>query len=217
MHGYILPEHQRWKIYYFVALASFTIGGLITNFNSVLTGYGIYLAVPSGFLIYTILFGLLNEYLWKCQWLYDLKIFKIPNLNGDWIAELTPTSKKNQPPISAKISIHQTYSRISIRFDSDKSSSVSKMAIIDMVTPNSFNLRYEYASTYRGVNPYSEYNGVAQVTLLYNKKTKFQHKHESIYYTNHIRDTHGNISIKKEVRIVKKNWLFSKLSKFFSC
>jgi len=102
MHEYTLSNHDRKRIYYSVAFLSSLAGGgfafLLAKLNA---SMGIGFAAPSGFAVFGLFFIWFDTYLWKWPALYDFGLIKIPNLNGQWDAEIT--SSVSDEPISATV------------------------------------------------------------------------------------------------------------------
>ena len=148
MHEYSVSHHDRKVAYYILALLS-SFAGIALGFvvESVRSQWGVVIAAPSGLMIFGLLFLLFDNFVWKWPVLYKLGLIKIPNLSGDWIAGISSSVTKHRVP--AQVKIHQTYSRIRIHLDTDKSDSLSQMAAIEMASPTLFNLRYEYSAEFR--------------------------------------------------------------------
>lgn len=195
MHEYILRNHKRWPTLYFIAIISSVIAAIIKGALTGIDTFNIPIAVPSGILIFTLLHKLFSKFVWNCDFFYDFGIFNIPDLNGEWVGVVL-TDKGVQ--LESRITIHQTYNEISIILETEKTSSKSRMAMIDMINPTHGKLRYEYTSTYKGCIPHSIYNGVAEFELIFNENTKFSHEHKGFYYTSQFRDTNGNLTIRKK-------------------
>ena len=137
MHEYTISYHDRKLSYYFLAILSALLGsGVVYLLNNIQTSFGIVVAAPSGVVIFGLLFFIFDHYVWKWSFLYSLGLVKIPNLNGDWVATISSSSTKNK--VTANVNIHQTYSKIGIHLETDKSNSLSTMATIEMAHPSMF-------------------------------------------------------------------------------
>ncbi|WP_435522138.1 hypothetical protein [Cupriavidus taiwanensis] len=121
----------------------------------------------------------------------------IPNLNGSWSAKML-SSKDEEHAIDATITIHQTYTKIRVRLDTEKSHSVSKMASIEMEDPKCFKLRYEYSAEY-SASAYEIYrhHGVTEVILISDDHL-FNQPCRAKYYTDLQRDTHGKMEFARK-------------------
>lgn len=200
MHEYTTTYHDRKPAYYFLAIFSGIVGiGVAFLLKAVSDVSGMVMAAPSGIAIYGLLFVLFDQFAWKCSWLYNFGLVKIPDLNGDWEAEISPSGTGNK--IKAAVKIHQTYSKIRIHLETDKSDSLSQMAAIDMASPNLFTLRYEYSAEFKR-NDAAEilrHYGVTSVKLKSNDH-KFLEKHSANYYTEQGRDSHGEITFSRVMK-----------------
>lgn len=200
MHEYTISYHDRKFAYYFIAMLS-GVAGIVVAFilKAISDVSGVVIAAPSGIVLYGLLFVLFDKFVWKWPWLYNLGVVKIPDLSGNWNAEISPSATGSK--INAAVKIHQTYSKISIHLETDKSDSLSQMAVIDMASPNMFTLRYEYSAEFKR-NENSEifrHYGVTSVKLK-SDDHKFLENHSANYYTEQGRDSHGEIKLSRIVK-----------------
>lgn len=197
MHEYSLSHHDRKVVYYIIALLSSLAGiGLGFVVEALRSKSGIVVAAPSGLMVFGLFFLLFDRFVWKWPCFYSLGLIKIPNLNGDWSAEISSSATGEK--IMANVKIHQTYSKIRIHLDTDKSDSLSQMAAIEMASPTLFNLRYEYSAEYQR-NEAAEilrHYGVTNVRLK-SEDHKFSERHAANYYTEQGRDSHGYITFSR--------------------
>jgi hypothetical protein len=203
MHEYTTAYHDRKPAYYILAVLSGAIGiGIAFLIKAISDFSGLVVAAPSGIALYGLLFLMLDKFIWKWPWLYSLGIIKIPDLNGDWKAEISSSTTGNK--ILAQVKIHQTYSKIRIHLETEKSDSLSQMAALDMASPNMFTLRYEYSAEFKRdeSSQIMRHYGVTSVKL---KSTdhKFSDIHPAVYYTEQGRDSHGEMSFSRVVKNAK--------------
>ncbi|VVD71917.1 hypothetical protein PAQ31011_00655 [Pandoraea aquatica] len=193
MHEYILTYHDRKLTYYVAATISGVIGVIITfaiGKLSVISGKII--AGPSGLAVFTLILLGLDHALIKCSIFYRWGLVKIPNLNGVWSGKMSSSNNKNQT-IDAKITIHQTYTKIRVRLETDKSRSMSRMASIEMEDPKCFKLRYEYSAEYSAsASEIHRHHGVTELVLISDDHL-FDQPCQAKYYTELRRDTHGQM------------------------
>lgn len=198
MHEYHVLNHDRKNIYYFCALLSIFIGGIIAwGLTYLHSTSGLFIAAPSGLAIFGGLFLFFDRFVWCSPVLYSWGIIKIPNLNGSWEASIR-NSQGSGAPIKATVQIHQTYTKMKIRLETENSCSLSKMAAFEMADPSYFFLRYEYIAEYKRDQDSNilRHYGVTCVEL-----RSFDHNfidsQAATYYTEQGRDTHGNILINR--------------------
>ncbi|MDD0968503.1 MULTISPECIES: hypothetical protein [Pseudomonas] len=211
MHEYVVAHHDRKKIYYSAAILSSLAGGIIIYVITKINGLtGLAIAGPSGAVLFFLLFLIFDLWIWKFKILYEWGIIKIPNIGGDWMAEISSgastnkpstaedTASKTQEIILANFKVHQNYSRLLIKLDTKNSESISQMASLVMVSPECFKLRYEYLAKYkRDTNsPPLMHYGVTEFTLE-SANSIFDSKYEASYYTELSRDSHGSIVISR--------------------
>lgn len=191
MHEYILTHHDRKLTYYLAATLSGIIGIAVTflvgKFSAI---FGKVVAAPSGLAVFTLVLLGLDHALIKWSIFYKWGLINIPNLNGAWAVKVQ-SSKNDGKTIDAKITIHQTYTKLRVRLETEKSRSVSKMASIEMEDPTCYKFRYEYAAEY-SASPCEIYrhHGVTEVILI-SEDHLFNKPCRARYYTELQRDAHG--------------------------
>jgi len=209
MHEYVVAHHDRKKIYYSAAILSSLVGGLIIYVITKINGLtGLAIAGPSGAVVFFLLFLIFDLWIWKLKILYEWGIIKIPNIGGDWMAEISSgapvgmdsesKSGPSQKVILANFKVHQNYSRLLIKLDTKNSESISQMASLVMVSPDCFKLRYEYLAKYKrnaDSQPLMHY-GVTEFTFE-SASSVFDSKYEASYYTELSRDSHGSMVISR--------------------
>ncbi|MCW8965065.1 MAG: hypothetical protein OQK82_00045 [Candidatus Pacearchaeota archaeon] len=200
MHEYSISHHDRKTAYYFLAILSGLLGAFVAYILGTFeSSFGIAVAAPSGLAVFGFFFLLFDRFIWQLPWLYTLGIIKIPNLNGQWDAAIVSSATGNE--IQAQVYVHQTYSKIRIRLETEKSESLSQMAALEMADPTLFNLRYEYSAEYqRDKNAeILRHYGVASLKLK-SRNHEFSSEHSATYYTEQGRDSHGTITVRRSVK-----------------
>lgn len=200
MHDYNISTIDRKTYYYLISLVSFFISSLLIEIvKSLNSKFDIYIIAPSGLLIFALVFFLFDKYIWKWNWLYKLGIMKIPNLNGKWVCIIDSSKDKVSRTIVTSLVIHQTFSKIKFRLQTEKSISVSKMADITMLDPNYFEVRYEYSAEYTASIDAEaiRHYGVTNLHLTFETDGNFSTIINGYYYTEQKRDSHGYFKISK--------------------
>ncbi|PTQ77419.1 hypothetical protein C8R26_10865 [Nitrosomonas oligotropha] len=203
MHEYIVSYHDRKLAYYFLALLSGIVGiGIANLLDSIQSVSGIVIAAPSGIAVFGLSFVLFDRFVWNLPWLYKLGLIKISDLNGDWRAAISSSATENK--IYAAVKIHQTYSKIRIHLETEKSDSLSQMAAIKMENPTMFTLRYEYSAEFQRdeTSEIHRHYGVTSIRLKSNDH-KFSDDHYANYYTEQGRDSYGKITFSRVVKYEK--------------
>jgi SMODS-associating 2TM, beta-strand rich effector domain len=200
MHEYTVIGHDRKKIYYSLALLSGGLSPVLAGWISQASNLtSIPLIAPSGLAIFGLLFLLFDHVLWKWSLFYRIGIIKIPNLGGQWNGQLI-SSKQPQQQISTVVTIHQTYSNIRVRLETQYARSLSLMAAFEMVDPACFNLSYEYLSEYRSQKgDIIRHYGVARIALN-TDNDNVDKEQRGYYYTEKNRDAFGEIILERRVK-----------------
>jgi hypothetical protein len=151
MHSYSIDTNARQTVYFVLAIVSFVIPSLVAS-DWVTHYVGDKLSYPFGVgATFGVLFLLFDRVLWKRLQF----ILHIPDLNGTWIAK--GISSYEDPatgePIEYEMKywIKQTFTRIEICGETDKSTSRSTMASleIDHAVPI---FRYAFENTPRNMS-----------------------------------------------------------------
>jgi hypothetical protein len=149
---------ERPRIIFWIAIVSIgltlAIKGLISQLGDPISSY---LAPPGAMAIFAVVFGAYNYSAWRWEVFgRRLSPYPIPNLNGYWrgaidIRPSQPGKKRAKlghgsahESISCTINIRQTWTRISIEFDTDFTHSSSLMATLNAKEGSHGGLRYEY-------------------------------------------------------------------------
>ena len=111
----------------------------------------LFLSPPSFVATFTIVLKLYDEYLW-CATLWGKRLSKIPNLDGIWLGYVTiesPTPRPEEPQgrIPCHVEIRQTWSEISLDFETDFTTSSLVMASINKGKGLEGGFQYEYVVT----------------------------------------------------------------------
>jgi hypothetical protein len=200
MHEYTIAYHDRKMAHYALAVLSGLIGiGIAYGLSAIQAASGLVIVAPSGVAVFVVLFLVFDQFLWNWPWLYKLGLLRVPDLNGDWEAEISSSGTGEK--IRAQVKIHQTYSKIRIHLETDKSSSLSRMAAIEMASPTMFTLRYEYSAEYQRDKTAAilRHFGVTSICLKSNDH-RLLGEHSANYYTEQGRDSHGTILLKRIVK-----------------
>ena len=93
--------------------------------------------------------------------------------------------------------IHQTYTHLKVRLNTKVAESISQMAVLTMIDPKCFKLRYEYIAEYSPPNAaVIRHYGVTALTVM-SSSASFPGPYKADYYTEQGRDTHGSLNLTK--------------------
>lgn len=151
----------------------------------------VWVETPSIIGIYYSLITLFDELIWKYKWIKYLRLPLIPNLNGNWSAEV---SSGDYPIIKADVKIIQTFSKFSLVLKTSTSSSVSKMASFDLSNPIKRTISYQYLNKpkSKAVETLNIHEGTGILEIDCN-----ENKLSGYYYSGRGRETHGDISLER--------------------
>ena len=185
MHPYSIDTNARQTVYFVLAIVAFVIPGLVAS-DWVTRYVGDNLSYPFGVgATFGVLFLLFDHVLWKRLQF----ILHIPNLNGTWTAK--GISSYEDPATGKPMAfvmeyqIKQTFTRIEISGETDKSTSRSTMASleIDHAVPI---FRYAFENTPRNMSDAELQRHPGLIELRLNTATKmtgdyFSGKHRLRY------------------------------------
>jgi hypothetical protein len=149
MHPYTVNS-ERLKIYILIGLVSALLTPLANRaiIHHIFSGLEPWVgAGPSFGLIYGILFGIYNRYIWRWRWLSLFGLPTITNLSGKYEGTLI-SSYKTKTEIALTLEVVQTWTRllVYIRTGTDSSESYSYMASLFEVDDKSSRLTYTYTN-----------------------------------------------------------------------
>lgn len=185
MHPYSIDTNARQTVYFVLAIVAFVIPGLVAS-DWVTRYVGDKLSYPFGVgATFGVLFLLFDHVFWRRLQF----ILHIPNLNGTWTAK---GLSSYEDPATGKpmefvmeYQIKQTFTRIEISGDTDKSTSRSTMASleIDHAVPI---FRYAFENTPRNMSDAELQRHPGLIELRLNTATKmtgdyFSGKHRLRY------------------------------------
>lgn len=151
MHPYSIDTNARQTVYFVLAIVAFVIPGLVAS-DWVTRYVGDKLSYPFGVgATFGVLFLLFDHVLWKRLQF----ILHIPNLNGTWTAK--GISSYEDPATGKPMAfvmeyqIKQTFTRIEISGETDKSTSRSTMASLEIDHAVAI-FRYAFENTPRNMS-----------------------------------------------------------------
>jgi SMODS-associating 2TM, beta-strand rich effector domain len=148
VHPYSSSDAPRVKPIAYIAIGCFLLS---LGLNHLIHRFAVsnYVGAPSALVLFGAFFWLFDSYLWKLG-LFTVRLTPIPNLNGSWIGSIDVRRGKGDKEQylgshDCTVHIQQTWSRISITFETDATSSHSTMANLGASEDDLGGLRYEYS------------------------------------------------------------------------
>ena len=213
MHPYSQSVSERqlvqWAWTLAVAALSVSVGGefhsatesIATKANIpefLLTALTRYLT-PFG--LFTAMFWVFDNYMWKWRVVRSLTLVKVPVLEGDWNGQLKSSYRGQdgtQEPEVRKIKllrVKQTWTNIAIRLETNESSSDSYAASFVLCSGQQPKLIYSYQNNprYDNVNTMQIHRGTAELTV------ENECRLAGLYFTGRGRDgNYGTIELQKD-------------------
>lgn len=196
MHEYINDSKKNYMVYLFISILSIMLAKLVNVYCIPLINikFGInlwWIDVPSILGFYCILFGLFDRLLWKLK--YINYILKIIDLSGEWKVKLRSSYDGFEQERVGEVSIKQTWSKISIKFNNDTSSSHSINASLRMNSKAGKLLSYEYISKPKAstIDTMNMHYGYVHLEILDNNNLKGD------YFSDSGRKNHGTFELCK--------------------
>jgi hypothetical protein len=200
VHSYSTDNESRTKVTALLGALSFAV---------ILLGpaYVPALSVLSFALIFALLYGIFNRYVWRWRIVRFPGIVQVPNLSGSWKGYIETSYQGNIPDeaispeddfdseytrIEATLEITQQWRRINVRLGTDSSLSDSKAATI-LVNENVWpSLSYQYENNPEPNTPagMEMHHGTADLELRGNEDIDVL---EGVYYTGPGRENHGKM------------------------
>jgi hypothetical protein len=150
MHSYASGLTNRTRVIYgeaLISIAAFFFLGLLVH----LSGHSLpfYVGTPSSGLFFSLIFAAYDRYLWRAR-LLGLRFSRVADLNGVYAGYIVIKAGRRAQETERMrcfVRIRQSWSKISIGFETEFSRSRSSMAAIDdggALHPHMAGLRYYY-------------------------------------------------------------------------
>jgi len=144
MHAYATDAKDREVIPVWLAVIAIA---LTLAFNSIFRMLGVevpwWLNAPSVMGFYGLLYQLFDRFLWF-QTFGSISFSSIPNLQGTWMGTIHSNYEGVSDTLEAIMYIHQTWSGVNIRLETETSNSFSIMAAINTQKSAEPSMKYEY-------------------------------------------------------------------------
>ena len=189
MHNYITRNADRNNIYLIIALFSAV---MTYYFHECITANNIlvpwWIEIPSILSIYGFAFFLFDRFVWKIKLLQSIGLVKYPDVSGTYEAVILSSFDQNQK-YEGKLSIKQTWSKISVHLETDTSRSYSEAGSIFRSRLNEIVLSYSYINEpkFNATETMNIHRGVA-IHFIDLDNLKY---HTAEYYTGRGRENYG--------------------------
>lgn len=185
MHTYSVDSNERVKIIVWMVILSyfFTIIinklldlviniiskiDFINNIISKIEFIGVDIRQITLLAVFGIIYKVFDKKLWKTAFFQNTCV-KIPNLNGEWEGEFDSNYNGNTKG-KVKFKIEQTWSKIRIISENEKSNSYSRVAGILLNTNKGINIIYQYENRTNEKSCDGMYDHRGYSDLIYKKK-----------------------------------------------
>jgi|BioPla2DNA2_1021312.scaffolds.fasta_scaffold13158_4 hypothetical protein len=201
MHSYTVDSKERETIPLYLALISIVFTWLFSKylFQPLSNMFSVslwWIDTPAVVGFYGTIYKLFDTYFWKINFVRIVLRLKIPDLNGQWDVVLKSSYDDFREERYAKINIQQTWTRISIKFENDTSSSFSRTASIYVDDLCGVKLSYEYQNNPNAdtVDTMNMHIGFVSLRILENSSIL-----DGEYFSNSGRKNYGRIQLKRVV------------------
>ncbi len=197
MHSYSIDTEERRCVIFFIAVLSVIIA---MNLSRVLVDNSIniptYIDGPSSMVIFGILYWLFDNHGWKWGFFRRIGLIKTPNLNGIWEGKFHSSfidDNSNTNNIGkVKLTIEQSWTKIRMISENEKSVSCSKIAGIAVYDEMGIVLGYQYSNEAK-----FDSEDTMNCHLGFNKLRYLNGcKLEGNYFTDRNRKTYGTLEFK---------------------
>lgn len=190
MHEYA-TDVDRNKIVIWLAIVTIAVTvGVNALVQKWMIQFPWWLDSPSIMLFYGVIYALYNQLLWKIH-ISTVSLSSIPYVGGVWAGVLT-SSYNNGTKIDIVLYIKQTWSKISIRTETETSTSFTTMAAFNTEDNLDPGLKYEYLSEPGAFAKETMHihKGTGHLSLSSDNKTLIGE-----YYTGRGRQTFGTLEL----------------------
>ncbi|MDD3503021.1 MAG: hypothetical protein PHE63_02945 [Eubacteriales bacterium] len=199
MHSYTVDSKERERIPLYLAIISVIFTWTFSKYilNPLAMAFSIsvwWVDTPAVLGFYGICYKIFDLYLWKVKLLRELLGIKVPDLNGVWNVILKSSYDDFSEERYATITIQQTWTSISIRFENETSSSFSRTASIYTNDLSGAKLSYEYQNSPNADTVDTMNIHIGFVCLRILEKNSIL---DGEYFSNSGRKNYGRISIRR--------------------
>ncbi len=147
---------------------------------------------------YGLFYKIFDTWIWRFETLRKVGIIKIPNLKGTWQGNISSSHDNYSKEYEAKLEIHQTWTQISVYFESGTSESYSLSGMITAENPVAKAISYEFRNEPRvhALETMHSHRGMARLTLSIKDKECFL---DGEYFTGRDRQTYGRMHFKRKL------------------
>jgi len=194
MHPYATDSKERVCIVFALAFLSVFI---TYGFHVILTKTGLqwpwWLENPAVWGVFWGLYTWFDKKLWRCKWLHEIRVIKVPDLNGQW--NVQGYSSTHKQDFTGKVFIRQTWTQISITMETEHSRSHSLTASLLVNQPDGITLSYEYRNEpkFNAPSTMHAHRGMTELRI------KSEELLEGEYYTGRDRSNYGVLHLEKQL------------------
>jgi SMODS-associating 2TM, beta-strand rich effector domain len=145
MHSYSTDSGERETI--LLLLAAFAIAAAWGESRLLqLTRLAVpfWLDAPSTMAFYGIFFKVFDIWLWRVRFLHRMGLLKVPILSGGWKGFVVSSFDNHKKAHPVAVFIDQTWTKMSVRLQSDNSHSFTSTASLQVHAPEGTVLSYQY-------------------------------------------------------------------------
>lgn len=185
MHTYSVDSNERVKIIIWIVIISYILSlginyvlnlvnniicnvELLDDIISDIEFIGVDIRQITLLAVFWGIYELFDKKLWKTK-LFQSTCVKIPDLNGEWKGEFS-SNHNGGTKGEAKLKIEQTWTKIRIVSDSEKSNSYSRVAGILLNTNKGINIVYQYENRTNEKSTKSMHDHRGYSDLIYKKE-----------------------------------------------
>ena len=190
MHNYSINSPERKQVPFVLAFISIAI----VTFAKYKITLPSWIPIPGVFALYGIFYGIFDKWLWK--YFSIIKFIKTPDLNGQWKCASKSSVDNYVKQYDGTITIHQTWTSISVFLNGEKFTSKSTMAGIHINTDDNFELKWEYTSQKKPQFSVKDYMHTGMTRVVANEWPKISFL-QGDYFTDRSRHNYGSIEICK--------------------
>jgi len=192
MHSYSTDSNEKKYIPPIIASISVILTWLL---NKLFGSLPWFIESPSVMGFYGILHFLIEKYLLGMTFLRNMRLIKIPDLNGKWIGHLVSSYDGHINKYDATMGIYQNWSKISIQLTTQKSKSYSVSANIIVEDQNPIVISYEYINEPVTGSSSTMHTHRGTVRMFFNTESQI---FEGDYYSGRDRQNIGTLNFSRE-------------------
>ena len=201
MHRYVTDLESDKMIYAILFVCAIAVSYLLTLLARVrIAAVPWWISMPTPFAMFGVLYRLFNRYFWRVKLPSGRTISGVPDLSGEWEGVLTTDYTPGERELEsrekrdAKLTVRQTWRRILLTTETDRSISQSTGAVLSASDPLLIRYTYQNNPSNESITTMTMHTGTCELQIRSDETLQGE------YYTDRNRRTTGTLRLSRRKR-----------------